>query len=380
MKQPLIKGLGALVVASFLLHCGGGESEEYPWQLPTGFPVPEVPADNPMNDAKVALGRRLFYDKRLSGNETQACGSCHLQEHAFTDGRAQALGSTGEITPRSSMSLTNVAYNSAQTWANRLIRTLEAQALLPMFGEDPVELGLAGLEDTLIDRLRADPEYQRLFPEAFSDADDAISLDHVVKAIAAFERTLISGNSAYDRFVHGDATALSDTAKRGMDLFFSEKLECFHCHGGFNFANSVASATTVFREAFFHNTGLYNLDGNGAYPPPNRGLFEVSQDPQDMGLFRAPTLRNIALTAPYMHDGSVATLDEAIDHYANGGRNISEGEHLGDGSKSPKKSPFMVGFVLSADERADLKAFLHSLTDHAFVQNPMFSDPFEAGD
>jgi cytochrome c peroxidase len=163
-----------------------------------------------------------------------------------------------------------------------------------------------------------------------------------------------------------------------MDLFFSERLECFHCHGGFNFSDAVDHARLPEPERAFHNTGLYNVDGNGAYPPGDRGLLALTGNPADMGRFKAPTLRNIAVTAPYMHDGSIATLEEVIDHYAEGGRTIASGPDAGVGSASPLKDPFVSGFVLSDRERADLVAFLESLTDESFLTDPRFSDPFAA--
>jgi cytochrome c peroxidase len=345
-------------------------------RIPAGFPRPVIPADNPVTAAKAELGRYLFYDRRLSGNETQSCGSCHQQRRAFTDGRATALGSTGMMHHRSSMALTNVAYYSVLTWANPLMRTLERQALVPMFGTDPVELGLAGMDEALLARLRADARYPGMFRAAFPEARDPISLDSITRAIATFERTLISGDSPYDRFLRGDRGALSPAALRGKDLFFGERLECYHCHGGFNFANSVTFEGLQFDETTFHNTGLYNVDGRGAYPSSDTGLMGATNRPEDMGKFRSPSLRNVELTAPYMHDGSVATLEEALDHYAAGGRRIAAGPNAGDGHTSPLRDGFIAGFTLSASERADVVEFLRALTDRNFINDPRFSDPF----
>jgi cytochrome c peroxidase len=353
---------------------------DYAWRLPAGFPKPKVPADNPISTAKVELGRRLFYDKRLSGNGTYSCASCHDPKKAFTDGLARALGSTGQTHPRGSMSLVNIGYASTLTWANDLLVTLEKQTLVPIFGETPVELGLSGQEGPMLARLRAEPLYVEAFPKAFPEAGEPISLDHVVKAISTFERTIISGGSAYDRFVYGkDPKALDDSAKRGRDLFFSERMECFHCHGNFNFADNLSHEGTVIVETAFHNTALYNLDGNGGYPVESRGLVDVSGKPSDMGRFKAPTLRNIAVTAPYMHDGSIATLGEVIDHYARGGRKIEGGPNAGDGARSPIKSEFLRGFLVDANEKADLVHFLESLTDPAFLEDPRFADPWAQG-
>lgn len=351
----------------------------YVWDLPPGFPRPKVPADNPMTAEKVELGRHLFWDTRLSVNGTFACASCHEPRFAFADNKPRAVGVTGEIHPRSSMSLANVAYSPVLTWANPTLRRLETQALIPMFGEDPVELGLSGLEDELFRRLRAEPRYQRLFRQAFPDDDDPFTLRNLTHALASFQRTLISGRAPYDRYRLGlDPDAISDAAKRGEALFFSEELECFHCHGGFNFTETADYVGKGFVEIEFHNTGLYNIDGQGRYPAPNTGVHAVSGDPMDMGRFKAPTLRNIALTAPYMHDGSIATLDEVIAHYEAGGRTIREGPHAGVGAANPYKSNFVKGFTLTPDERRDLIEFLHALTDVEFTRDPRFQNPWPA--
>jgi cytochrome c peroxidase len=355
----------------------GGEVEAFDWGLPKGVPTPKVPADNPMSAVKVELGRRLFYDTRLSGNETYSCGSCHRQELAFSDGLAGAKGSTGEVHPRGSMGLVNIAYASVLTWANPLLDSLEEQALLPMFGETPVELGLAGKEEEMLGRLAAEPLYQELFPKAFPGDADPVTLGNTVRAIAAFERAIVSFRSPYDRYVYGgDPSGLSESALRGRELFFSEKLECFHCHGGFNFADSQTHAGSTFTEVMFHNTGLYNIGGDGSYPPENTGVFAVTGVASDMGRFRAPSLRNIELTAPYMHDGSVATLEEALDHYAAGGRTLTAGPFAGVGSDSPLKSELINGFELSSQEKVDVIAFLKSLTDTELLTDPRFADPW----
>jgi cytochrome c peroxidase len=328
-----------------------------------------------MSEAKVALGRRLFFDKRLSQNRTQSCGSCHEPARAFTDGRATGMGSTGQSHPRGSMSLANVAYVPALTWANSLLLDLERQAMIPIFGDSPVELGIRD-EIELVARLEADPEYVVSFAKAFPKDPPKITLDEVTKALAAFQRTLLSGRSPYDRYLAGETQALSESQKRGKDLFFSEKLECYHCHGGYAFSDSAVSATSQFIELSFHNTGLYNVDGKGAYPEASRGLIDVTGKPEHMGQFRAPTLRNIAVTAPYFHDGSAATLSDVLDHYAAGGRTITSGPSAGDGSKNPLKNDLVRGFTLTPQERGDVLGFLESLTDTSFLTNPKFQDPF----
>lgn len=356
----------------------GLSASKYEWDLPAWVPKPVVPETNPLTATKVDLGRHLFYDKRLSADGTLSCGSCHLQSLAFTDGKIQPTGVTGESHPRNSMSLTNVAYAPVLTWANPLLTRLETQALLPLFGEHPVEMGMAGREHQILELLRHDPQYQQAFPEAFPEAEDPYTLHRLTQAIAAFERTLISVRSPYDRYRYGgEPQGISAAAKRGESLFHSERLECFHCHGGFNFSDSVRHERLAFQEIAFHNTGLYNLDGQGRYPYPNQGLYEITQAPADMGRFKAPTLRNIAVTAPYMHDGSIPTLEDAIAHYAAGGRTIPTGPNAGVGRDNPWKSNFIVGFQLTAQERQDLLAFLESLTDQEFLTDVRFSDPFE---
>lgn len=347
------------------------------WDLPSWFPRPVVPVDNPMSGVKVELGRHLFYDTRLSLNQTQSCASCHDQKRAFTDGKTRGVGSTGEEHPRNSMTLANVGYVSTLTWANPLLLTLEQQTVIPIFGHDPVELGMRNQEGELLARLSAEARYRLLFPRAFPGDAMPISVGNVVKAISAFERTLVSATSPFDSFSQGgDPNAISESAKRGLALFNSEKLECFHCHNGFNLMDSTNYEGKSAPEIRFHNTGLYNVGGIGAYPAPNRGVMEVTANADDMGRFRAQSLRNVAVTAPYMHDGSIATLDEALDHYAAAGRTIASGPYAGVGSQNPYKSSLVIGFALTPAERADVLAFLHSLTDDGFLSNPRFASPW----
>jgi len=347
------------------------------WVLPPGFPPPEVPPDNPMSPAKVELGRHLFHDTRLSGNGTYACASCHRQELAFTDGRPRAVGSTDELHPRSAMSLANVAYNASLTWADPGIDSLESQARVPMVNEHPVELGLRGREDEVFARLGDDERYVALFAAAFPHDERPIRLDNVVRALASFERTLISGDSPYNRWVYGgEIDAMSESARRGMRLFFSERLRCSECHSGFNFSGPVTFEGAGEVEPTFHNTGLYDLDGLGAYPAGSEGLYEVTRQSGDMGSFRAPTLYNVAVTAPYMHDGSVATISEVVKVYAEGGRVVTAGPHAGDGRANPNKSFRIPGFEITETETKDVVAFLESLTDESFLTEERFSSPF----
>ena len=363
-----------------LLLALAGNTDVYQWDLPAGFPEPVVPENNPMSQAKVDLGRRLFYDTRLSLNETQSCASCHLQSLAFTDGLKTGVGSTGMVHPRNSQGLVNVAYNTRQTWANPMIETLEDQISGPLFGTTPVELGMDNQEDELIARLSSVSVYQEGFTQAFGE--NSITLGNVIMAIASFERTMISGNSPYDKFVQGiDTTAMTPSQIRGMNIFFGETAECFHCHGGFNFNDSSTHTEIVSPEIVYHNTGLYNVGGNNEYPSGNQGLYEVTLNVADKGKFKAPSLRNVEMTAPYFHDGSAATLYDVVDSYMAGGRNILAtdpllGAYAGDGRLNIYKNGLVSGFTLTATERDDLVNFLKSLTDQEFLTNPALSNPW----
>ena len=372
MIKWLAAVLGALLLVAVLLVVR--PAENFKWELPADIPLPLVPADNPMSDAKVSLGRLLFYDTRLSGNKTMSCATCHIQALAFTDGKPRSIGSTGALHPRGSMSLVNTAYASRLTWANPLLDKIEDQALTPLFGDNPVEMGMGGHEGRVAELLRSERRYSQLAEKAFPGDADPHSVINAVRAIAAFVRGIVSYDSDYDRYLSGDESAMTSAAVRGMDLFFSERLECFHCHGGFNFTDSTTHANSRIEVVGFHNTGLYNI-GSGAYPELNTGLYDMTGETRDMGRFRAPTLRNIAVTAPYMHDGSLATLDAVIAHYQRGGRLIGEGANAGDGRLSPYKSEFVGGFELSASEKADLIAFLQSLTDDTVLTDPRWSNP-----
>lgn len=366
-----VVGLAMLAVWQF------GDTE-FEWTLPDNFPRPAVPSDNPVTPVKVELGRWLFYDKRLSTTGQFSCGSCHRQELAFTDGLPRSVGATGELHPRSAMSLVNAAYASRLTWANHLLDRLEIQALTPMFSEQPVEMGMAGREDEIVSMLRNDERYQAIFAEAFPTDSDPYSILNLVRAVASFVRSIVSFDSPYDRFIAGNSEAMDAAQIRGMELFFSERLECFHCHGGFNFTDSSTHENSTIESVGFHNTGLYNIGADGDYPADNTGLFDLTGERRDMGRFKAPTLRNIELTAPYMHDGSIATLEEVVEHYAAGGRTIVEGPLAGAGNRNPYKSEFLRGFELSEAEKSDLLAFLESLTDVTVIESADYSDPWPA--
>lgn len=365
----------ALLLVVALAVSGCARETPYEWQLPPGFPQPRVPEDNSLTVEKVELGRHLFYDKRLSANGAQACASCHRQSHAFSEEAAIATGSTGQQHHRNSMALVNVAYTATFTWAHSGINTVEQHVLLPLFGDKPVEMGAAGHEQEILARLRGDPGYEKLFARAFPGASERVTFDNVAKALASFVRTLISFGSPFDRYAYyGEDGALTQSQVRGMNLFMSERLECAHCHAGFNFSQFVTHESAAVSERAFHITGLYPQSEtyiSGA----DYGLFAVTGQPADQDRFKAPTLRNIERSAPYMHDGSLATLNEVIDFYSAGGRVLTEGPRSGDGRAHPGKSPFIRGFTLTAQEREDLLAFLSSLTDERFLSDPKYADP-----
>ena len=319
-----------------------------------------------MKAAKVELGRRLFHDTRLSVNGRGSCASCHQQRLAFTDGRSQAVGVTGELHDRSSMSLINVAYNNNYTWASRHVRTLEEQIRIPLFNQDPIELGLSGDEQALISDLESNLNYSMQFERAFPESVDPVSIENAIKALATFVRTIISASSAFDRFLYlDDQRTMSESAMRGMRLFYSEALKCSACHEGQNFAGGQIMTDRPQLETAFHNTGLYDVADLDLYPESDTGLRMETDQTDDDGKFRAPTLRNIAVTAPYMHDGSIATLPEVIDHYAAGGKANS------------KKSPLLTGFELDASDKSDLLSFLESLTDYSVLDDSRFSKPVD---
>jgi cytochrome c peroxidase len=369
------RAVGILVI-SLSVTAFAAEPETYSWNLPKGFPTPLVPADNPMSAAKVELGRFLFYDTRMSVNGKSSCATCHQQKLAFTDGRAASLGATGQSHSRSAMSLVNVAYAAALTWSNPQLKKLEDQALVPMLGDHPVELGLRE-GDGFLPMLRSEAKYKQLFDRAFPGDPDPFTIANVTKAIACFERSIVSARSPYDRYhYYRDDAAVSDSAKRGEVLFFNQHLSCFRCHGGFDFSDATVSDRNPDRRIEFHNTGLYNVSGPLNFPAPNLGIYEYTKVPSDIGKFKTPTLRNIAVTAPYMHDGSAPTLEAVLDHYSAGGRSIQDGPNRGAGHDNPNKDPLIGGFILSRQDRVDLIAFLQSLTDEELLHDQRFANPW----
>lgn len=355
---------------------GAALDDDYDWDLPSWMEPPPDPAANPTTKAKVELGRHLFYDGRLAADSMRSCASCHQQARSFSDAAPFSWGVTGELTARNTMALANVGYAPSLTWANPYLDSLELQARTPMFGRHPIEMGMDGRQDELVAALSGDPIYRDLFTRAFPDEAGQITLKSITAALGAFERTLVSARSSYDEYRFGGrADAISESAKRGEALFMGERLNCHACHSGPRFNGDVDGAGRPATN--FQNNGLYNVDGRGGYPADNIGMAALTGRHEDTGRFKVPSLRNIAVTAPYMHDGSLPTLAAVLDHYAAGGRLIPGGErNAGDGRASPLKNPLVSGFALSTQEREDVIAFLKSLTDEVFLADPRLSDPW----
>ncbi len=344
----------ALIVALLLVIPGAGFS------LPSS--APETQASDDAHRATIELGRSLFYDRRLSGNGRIACATCHRQELGFSDGRVVPVGATGAPLRRNAPGLFNSGELSVFTWAHE-VRQLDQQIERALFTADPPEMGVAGNETIVIDRLRTDPVYLHRFTVAFPADDDPFTWQRITEALGAFVRSLNARNTPYDRYVYlGDRAALSESAKRGMALFFSPGLACGHCHVDL----SPPERATPPRWSDLAHVAT------GAGRSADRGLAEQTGNPADACRFRIPPLRNVAVTAPYMHDGSLSTLEDVIRFYESGGR-------WGAGVEpecAAARHPLIAGFVLSDSERRDLIAFLEALTDDEALQNPAFADPF----
>lgn len=307
---------------------------------PKHFPELPCPKDNQLTKEKIELGRMLFYEKLLSKDSSIAsCSHCMKQEHAFCDNTPVSLGYNNLPEFRNTMSLNNVAYRKSLFWDGRG-SAIESPAYrsiwLPMI--------LAADTNEVVKRLENHPKYPAMFVKAFGK-DAKISAHLASKAIACFVRTLVSGNSKYDKYLQGNKNALNDSEKRGMDLFFSDRTNCSKCHSGL-----------FFTDGSFHNTGI-----NTHYF--DRGRFLITNIDEDRGKFITPTLRNIEVNAPYMHDGSIATLSDVLEHYNDGGKPFIN------------KDTLMKKMLLSNAEKADLIAFLKTLTDWEFINNPKLSDP-----
>ncbi|MBK9338056.1 MAG: c-type cytochrome [Lewinellaceae bacterium] len=314
------------------------DTDTYTLAIPPGFPSPAIPADNALTQRRVALGRRLFYDPVLSADSTRSCASCHAPHLAFSDSTAVSLGIESRAGTRNAPTLANVAYQQ------KLLReggvpTLEMQILVPFQEQHEFDFNIL----LAAERLNRIPEYVQMAEAAYGRKPDAFV---ITRSIAAFERTLLSGDSPFDQwFFQGKPEAVSASAKRGYELFQSERLNCGKCHAGF-----------LLTDQSFANNGLYAVY-------PDSGRIRLTGLESDRAVFKVPTLRNIALTAPYMHDGSLPTLEAVLDHYQTGGK------------AHPNKSALLKPFALTVPERTDLLAFLHSLTDTGFVTNAAHARP-----
>ncbi len=325
------------------------EPTPYNLIVPSSLPPIDVPADNPLTEEGVELGRMLFYEPLLSADASQSCSSCHSQADGFTDSSRYSTGIDGIQGDRNAMVVFNLAWSPTLFWDGRAVN-LEQQALEPI--NNPIEMH--DNWENVAEKLNAHSDYPTLFKEAFNT--DRIDSTLVIKALAQFERTLISGNSKWDKFYRGEVV-LSEQELRGWDLFNIDGpfvgADCFHCH-----------TAPHFTDFEFHNNGL-----DDELSATDLGLFNVTQNEYDKAKFKTPTLRNIEVSGPYMHDGRFETLEEVIEHYNTGGSN------------SPTLDPLMfhsgTGLFLSEVDKQALLAFLRTLTDQEFLNNPKFSNPFQ---
>lgn len=302
---------------------------------PLGLPPVPIPPDNPPTAETIALGRRLFYDQRLSKDNTLACASCHKPEFDFTDGLKFSKGVGGTIGIRNAPTLLNVAYQPFQFWDGRALN-LEQQAASPM--ADPIEMNQS--HKVSVSKIASDPVYRTMFRGAFGTED--VTLGRIEKALASFERTLLSGNSAFDRFEYGgDRNALTPQQVRGLAIFLNpQKGNCAVCH-------TINPKYALFMDGKFHNIGE-GVEDEGTFK--DIGRYHQTGIVTDKGAFKTPTLRNVAETAPYMHDGSLQTLRQVVDFYAGGG------------NSNPYLDKEIKTIHLSGQDRADLVEFLKSLT------------------
>lgn len=326
----------------------------------------QVPKDNPLTEEGVQLGRMLFHDPRLSGNNTVSCSTCHMQHLAFTDGMVRSVGVSGKPLAFNSMSLANLMWGPQHFFWNGRADSLEQQAMIPIQNPDEMNQDL----DELVEELAADDAYSALFRRAYG----RISIENIAKAIASFERTLVSADSKYDRFLRGEIK-LSSEEERGRKLFMAHPdakvslrgANCIDCHSQF-----LTSGFNALYDGFSNN----GLDAEAQLQP---GLQEVTGKPSDRGKFKVPTLRNIALTAPYMHDGRFATLEQVLDHY-NEGVNLSSTLSpliLEADNQLAHDNATKASLHLSDDEKRAIIAFLHTLTDERFIGAEEFSSPFK---
>jgi cytochrome c peroxidase len=334
-------------------------------------------AANNFSIEKASLGRFFFYDRRMSFNQTKSCSSCHDPKFSFTDGYRRSIGALGDNHQHNAAPLINIVFNKYLTLADSSVHFPEQQINNPMFHDQPAELGWKGNEPMIMARLKKDSFYTRQMKSVYPADSDPFSMKNIQSCIASFVKTILSFDSRYDRYKYGsNQAALSAAEKSGMDLFFSKKLGCSNCHGGINFSTPVIRDSKG-NAAYYQNTGLYNIDGAGAYPGYDQGLIQYTKNPADMGRYRIPTLRNLAFTAPYFHDGTALSLEEVLSVYENAGRNNTTGVYAGDGRKNPFKNPLINGFRLTSQQEKELMSFLLSLSDSSVCNNPLYANPFK---
>jgi cytochrome c peroxidase len=319
------------------------------------------------------LGKHLFFDNRLSYNNTKSCGSCHDPKFAFSDGYRRSITAEGTDVKHNAPSLINSSFYRYFDWDNPGVTALEKQHERPLFSQHPVEMGANGNEAEILQRIQSDSFYKKAFAETFPNDKYPFRFDNIISAIAAYVRTLNSSNSSYDKFIKGDTSALSVSPREGMRLFFSPQLKCGSCHTPPLFTTANLTANT---DSVYINIGLYNIMNRNKYPENDKGLTSFSKKEIDNGKFKIPSLRNVALTGPYMHDGSMNTPEEIIDMYARGGRNITNGPMAGDGKNNTNKDKRINGFTITAKEKKQLIDFLYSLTDSSILTNLHFQNPF----
>ena len=334
--KPLHKAVLVAAVISFI--CGSMPAEAkrhvkakevaFQWNLPSGIAQSDlkIPADNPMTNAKVELGRLLYFDKRLSADDTVACATCHAPERGFTDNAPVSTGIKGQKGGRGAPTVINRALSDTQFWDGRAM-SLEAQAKGPL--TNPIEMGMPN-HDAVVAKLKNIKGYQSMFVRAFGKP--GVNIDTVAQAIAAFERTVLSGNSKYDRYQAGDKKAMTEAEARGMELF-NGKARCATCHGGVNFTDEQ-----------YHNIGV-GMDA----AEPDMGRYNVTKNDGDKGAFKTPTVRDISATGPYMHNGQEKTLEEVVAYYNKGG------------FPNANLDPLMEPLNLTDAEQNDVVAFMKAL-------------------
>jgi cytochrome c peroxidase len=320
---------------------------------------------------KIQLGKKLFYDQQLSYNQTKSCSSCHDPKFAFTDSYKRSFGIYGDLHQRNSKPLFNLQGQKYLTATDSTIHLLEEQMNNPMFNQHPPELGINGHEAEIIQRFKNNKIYYDLFKKVFPNAKNLITFQQIKNAIAAFVITIESYNSKYDKYIAGNKTVFNSHELEGMQLFFSDSLNCSKCHGGKNF-DAPFFKNEIGETEFYFNSGIYNIDGVGGYPINDIGLMQKTKAKKDMGKFKVPTLRNLSFTAPYYHDGSSASLKSVIEDYSNGGRIIENGENKGNGTNNPFQHGAIKKLKLTTLQTMQLINFLETLNDTSLLKNPKY--------